>query len=72
HIPPTPPKKFPTPNSPKPHTLKTPPSHTAPIPNKKPIILFEISRWSDARVNATLFDGIICYDHCNFNEHGDN
>ncbi|MBP1120729.1 type VI secretion system amidase effector protein Tae4 [Pseudomonas syringae] len=56
----------------KPEIVKYPPSDSGPLANKKGIIVFEISGWSDARGHATLYDGSICYDHCYFNEPGVN
>lgn len=38
------------------------------IAEKRGLILFEISGWSDARGHATLWNGNRCYDHCYFNE----
>jgi hypothetical protein len=52
----------------KPEIVKYPPSDGGSLKNKKGLILFEISGWSDARGHATLFNGSTCYDHCYFNE----
>lgn len=38
------------------------------VQNRKGIILFQVSGWSNATGHATLFDGKSCYDHCYFNE----
>ncbi|WP_199272351.1 type VI secretion system amidase effector protein Tae4 [Paraburkholderia acidisoli] len=45
-----------------------PPSGGGTLAEKKGVILFEVSGWSDAAGHATLFDGKSCYDHCYFNE----
>ena len=39
--------------------------------SKKGVLLFEVSGWGDsARGHATLWNGVLCYDHCYFNEPG--
>jgi hypothetical protein len=38
------------------------------LSGKKGMILFEVSGWGDARGHATLWNGVLCYDHCYFNE----
>ncbi|WP_032699597.1 type VI secretion system amidase effector protein Tae4 [Pseudomonas syringae] len=53
----------------KPEIVRYPPSDGGALKNKRGIIIFEISGWSNARGHATLFDGNACYDHCYFNEH---
>ena len=47
-----------------------PPSNSGQFAGKKGIILFEVSGWPDAGGHATLWNGILCYDHCYFNEPG--
>ena len=37
---------------------------------KKGVVIFEVSGWNDAVGHATLWDGVLCYDHCYFNEPG--
>jgi len=51
-----------------PEVMNYPPADGGKFADKKGVILFEISGWSDAKGHATLFDGRICYDHCYFNE----
>jgi Type VI secretion system (T6SS), amidase effector protein 4 len=50
--------------------VKYPPAGGGSLTDKKGLILFEISGWSDAQGHATLFNGRTCYDHCYFNEPG--
>lgn len=52
----------------KPEVIAYPPSGGGALANRKGLILFEVSGWSDAQGHATLFDGKVCYDHCYFNE----
>lgn len=51
----------------KPEIIKYPVSAES-VTDRKGLILFEISGWSDAQGHATLFDGRHCYDHCYFNQ----
>ncbi|MEQ7922615.1 type VI secretion system amidase effector protein Tae4 [Xanthomonas sp. WHRI 1810A] len=52
----------------KPEVVSYPPPDGGKFADKKGVILFEVSGWSDAQGHATLFDGRICYDQCYFNE----
>ncbi|NVL30582.1 cytoplasmic protein [Pseudomonas syringae pv. actinidiae] len=52
----------------RPDVVRYPPSDGGTLTDKKGVIIFEISGWSNARGHATLFDGNTCYDHCYFNE----
>ncbi|MCI3946928.1 cytoplasmic protein [Pseudomonas syringae] len=56
----------------RPDVVRYPPSDGGRLTNKKGVVIFEISGWSNARGHATLFDGNTCYDHCYFNEPGVN
>lgn len=40
------------------------------LQGKKGLILFEVSEWQDAAGHATFWDGIMCSDHCYFNDPG--
>lgn len=51
----------------QPEIIKYPTSSES-MGDRKGLILFEISGWSDAQGHATLFDGRTCYDHCYFNQ----
>jgi hypothetical protein len=52
----------------KPEIVRYLPSGGGTLIGKKGIILFEVSGWSDAKGQATLFNGYKCYDSCYFNE----
>ncbi|WP_250518494.1 type VI secretion system amidase effector protein Tae4 [Caballeronia sp. ATUFL_M1_KS5A] len=54
----------------KPETIEYPPSGGGRLAGKKGVILFETSGWRDAQGHATLYNGIVCYDSCYFNEPG--
>lgn len=54
----------------EPQVVRYPPSGGGPLAQKKGVILFEVSTWSDAQGHATLWNGQACYDHCYFNEPG--
>ena len=41
---------------------------TSGFAGKKGIIVFNVSRWSDATGHITLYDGNICSDRCYFTE----
>jgi hypothetical protein len=47
-----------------PEVVQYPPAGT--FADRKGVILFEVSGWSDAQGHATLFDGRMCYDECYF------
>ena len=47
-----------------------PPPGGGTLADKKGLILFEVTGWTDARGHATLWNGTQCYDHCYFNEPG--
>jgi len=56
----------------KPEVVDYPPEDGGKISEKKGVILFEVSGWSDAAGHATLFNGKLlddnkCYDRCYFN-----
>lgn len=55
-----------------PETVQYPPADGGALAGKKGVILFEVSGWSDAQGHATLYNGVLCYDHCYFNESGVN
>ncbi|MDR5825051.1 type VI secretion system amidase effector protein Tae4 [Caballeronia sp. LZ043] len=48
--------------------VEFPPSGGGALANKRGVILFEVSGWGDAQGHATLYNGIIRYDRCYFNE----
>lgn len=52
--------------------VKTPLSSDPSLKNKKGVVMFEVSGWSDARGHASLWNSQQCYDHCYFNEPGAN